>query len=159
MTESVEIKVRPAHEGDLEGLIASNTGLFAEDAGLRDPLMNGDWPREHGTSWYRAHLENPERLVLVADADGAVVGHLLGAVAGPSSMLLATKAELVSMYVMPDWRGQRIGSRLFELFSAWAREKGATQMRVTAYSANEGAVRFYQRQGFAPFETTLAADL
>ena len=159
MTDEPEIQVRPAVEGDLDGLIASNAGLFAEDAALRDPLMNGDWPRENGATWDRAHLDNPERLVLVVDVAGTVVGHLLGAVAGPSSMLVATKAELVSMHLMPEWRGRRLGSQMFELFSAWAREKGATQMRVTAYSANEGAVRFYQRHGFTPFETTLAADL
>jgi hypothetical protein len=30
---------------------------------------------------------------------------------------------------------------------------------VTAYTANAGAIRFYQRRGFAPLETTLAVDI
>jgi GNAT superfamily N-acetyltransferase len=156
-----ETEIRPAVDGDLDGLIASSSGLFAEDAGTRDPMLNVDWPRQHGEAWYRAHLENPERLVLVAvdAASGDVVGHLLGAVAGPSSMLIAVKAELVSMYVTPARRGQDVGSRLVERFVVWAREQGAAQMRVTAYAANESAARFYQRHGFKPFETTFAADL
>ena len=46
-----------------------------------------------------------------------------------------------------------------ERFRAWAADKGAVQLRVTAYTGNEGAIRFYQRHGFAPLESTFAADL
>ena len=63
------------------------------------------------------------------------------------------------MYVMPAWRGQNVGSRLVGQFTSWAKTKGAVQLRVTAYTANEGAIRFYQRQGFTPLESTFAVTL
>lgn len=51
------------------------------------------------------------------------------------------------------------GARLVEYFRSWAREKGAVQLRVTAYTANTGAIRFYRRHGFVPLETTLAVGI
>ncbi len=51
------------------------------------------------------------------------------------------------------------GSQLVEHFRSWAKEKGAVQLRVTAYTANTDAIRFYQRHGFAALETTLAVDI
>jgi GNAT superfamily N-acetyltransferase len=63
------------------------------------------------------------------------------------------------MHVMAAWRGQQVGAQLVEYFRTWAKQKGAVQMRVTAYTANTGAIRFYQRHGFSPLETTLAVDI
>ena len=154
-----EIEIRRATEGDIEGVVASSSGLFAEDGASRDRLRNADWPRLHGAKWSAANIANPDRLVQVATVGQQVVGHLLGAFAGPSEMWVAPRADLVSMYVMPDWRGQGVGSRLVEGFVSWARGRGASQLRVKAYTANEGAIRFYLRHGFAPLETTFAVDL
>jgi GNAT superfamily N-acetyltransferase len=153
------VEIRLANIGDLEGLVASSNGLVAEDGAAHDRLRSVDWPRLHGAKWCTDNLANPDRLVLVAVADQAVVGHLLGAYAGPSAMWVAPRADLVSMHVMSDWRGRGLGSRLVEGFVSWARSRGASQLRVTAYTPNEGAVRFYLRHGFAPLETTFAVDL
>jgi GNAT superfamily N-acetyltransferase len=43
------------------------------------------------------------------------------------------------MHVMTAWRGQHVGAHLVEYFRSWAKEKGAIQLRVTAYTANTGA--------------------
>ena len=63
------------------------------------------------------------------------------------------------MHVTAAWRGQRVGAQLVEYRRSWAKEKGAAQLRVTAYTANTDAIRFYQQHGFAPLETTLAFDI
>jgi ribosomal protein S18 acetylase RimI-like enzyme len=57
-------------------------------------------------------------------------------------------AELESIHVYPQFRGSGIGSRLVEAFLAWAAEHGAVRASVTAYAANESAIRFYERHGF-----------
>jgi GNAT superfamily N-acetyltransferase len=152
-----DVSIRVATEADLDGLTASQAGLFAEDAGTRDPLRNPDWPRQHGAANTKANIANPDRLVLASDVDGAVVGHLLGGYFPVSDMWIAPRAELISMFVRPDWRGHAVGSGLVEAFKVWARERGAVQLRVTAYAANDGAIRFYQRHGFAPLDITFAS--
>lgn len=150
------VTIRTATEADIAGLVRSQTGLFAEDAGIRDPMRNANWPRDHGPDAARANLANPDVLVLVAEADGEVVGHLSGGYYPPGEMWTRPRAYLISMFVHPQWRGHDVGTRLVEHFKRWAAERGAVQLRVTAYAANEGAIRFYQRHGFAPLEITFA---
>jgi GNAT superfamily N-acetyltransferase len=134
-------------------------GLFAEDGAKRDPLRNPGWPTAHGAKDLSAAIADPNRLVLVAKSDGLVVGHLLGSFRPASDMWLAPLATLISMYVRPVVRDQGIGSQFVENFMSWAQERGAKQLRVTAYTANESAIRFYRRHGFAPLENTFAMDV
>jgi GNAT superfamily N-acetyltransferase len=152
------IAIRRAEAGDLDGLAASSAALFAED-GVRDRLRDQRWPSGHGAAWIAELSVNPHALLLAAVVDGTVVGHLVGLYQPASPMWLGARAELVSTYVTPDLRGNGAGARLVEHFTTWARERGATRLHVTAYTANAHAVRFYRRHGFTPLSTVLAADL
>jgi GNAT superfamily N-acetyltransferase len=154
-----EVVVRVARVGDIQGLVASSDGLAKEDGATRDLLRNPNWAQQHAAQEYGEHVVNPDMLVLVAECDDAVVGHLLGGFTGVSPMWTAPRAFLISMYVKPLWRGQNVGSRLVGQFTSWAKAKGAVQLRVTAYTANEGAIRFYQRHGFTALDSTLAVTL
>src|SRR5579872_5986680 len=93
------------------------------------------------------NIANPDILVLLAERDGSVIGHLTGGLYAASAMWTRPRAVLISMHVMAAWRGQHVGAQLVDYFRSWAKEKGAVQLRVTAYTANTGAIRFYQRQG------------
>ncbi|MGV9248647.1 N-acetyltransferase family protein [Streptomyces sp. NPDC003710] len=154
-----EVVVRKAQHADVEGLVACSGALFAEDAGTRDSSVNVDWPREHGGQRFTAGIDDPDRLLLVADRDGEVVGHLTGVVVQGSAMKPVRVASLVSMYVQPAYRREQIGGRLIGQFMAWAKDKGAELAEVTAYSSNTEAVRFYERNGFASKSVTLEAVL
>jgi GNAT superfamily N-acetyltransferase len=154
-----DVEIRRAELRDLDGLAACTAALWAEDAGTRDPLRNQQWPGEHGAAWLAGLLTDDSALLLAAVAGGAVAGHLVGAYYPASAMTLGARAELVSMYVRPELRGDGTGSRLVAGFTAWARERSAVRLLVTAYAANDGALRFYQRHGFAPLSVELAADL
>jgi len=63
------------------------------------------------------------------------------------------------MFVSSQWRDQGDGGRLVEDFQAWARSRGAARLQVTAYVANEGALRFYRRKGFASLSSDLVLGL
>ncbi|MFJ5973391.1 GNAT family N-acetyltransferase [Streptomyces sp. NPDC093060] len=154
-----EVVVRKAEHADVDGLVACSRALFAEDAGTRDPSINIDWPREHGPQRFAAGIEDPDRLLLVADRDGEIVGHATGVVAEASAMKPVKVATLVSMYVQPAYRREQIGGRLIREFTAWAKEKEAVLAEVTAYSSNTEAVRFYERNGFAAKSVTLEISL
>ncbi|WP_327319883.1 GNAT family N-acetyltransferase [Streptomyces sp. NBC_01235] len=154
-----EVTVRVARTQDIPGLVASSAGLFAEDAGTRDPSVDVDWPRRHGEASFAAALEDGSRLVLVLERDGQVVGHLMGSVTEPSPMRPVRSATLMSVYVRPAHRGDGAGARLVEAFLAWAAEHGAGQTEVTAYTDNADAIRFYERHGFTPRTVTLRRSL
>ena len=152
------VTVREATVADIDGLVASITGLFTEDS-VRDRLRDPGWPQAHATHYETENLANPDVLTLLAERDGSVIGHLTGGYYAASAMWTEPRAVLISMHVMADYRGQHVGAQLVGYFRSWAKEKGAVQLRVTAYTANTGAIGFYHRQGFAPLETTLAADI
>jgi GNAT superfamily N-acetyltransferase len=155
----VDIEVRRARASDIDGFAESSAALFAIDGATRDPLRNREWPRTHGTEWCADLVADPDALVLVAAADEEVVGHLVGTFTAASAMWVAPRAELVSMFVSSRWRAQGVGGRLVEDFQAWARSRGALRLQVTAYVANEGALRFYRRKGFASLSSELVLGL
>lgn len=153
------MEIRIATPDDLDGVVASSAALFAEDAATRDKLRNAAWPAQHGAQWCRELMADPQALLLVAAVDGEVVGHLVGAFEEPSYMWTVSRAELVSMYVRTELRGQGIGGSLVDAFAEWAKDRGAARLHVSAYAANEGALRLYRSHGFAPLSIQLANDL
>ncbi|MFD5080004.1 GNAT family N-acetyltransferase [Streptomyces sp. NPDC058371] len=153
------VVVRRAEHADVDGLVECSGALFAEDAGTRDSSINIDWPREHGPQRFASGIDDPNRLLLVAGYEGKVVGHLVGALGGPSAMRPVKVATLVSMYVHPGFRRSQIGGRLVAEFFSWAKDAGATAAEVTAYSSNAEAMKFYERNGFAPQSVTLQTSL
>ncbi|MCX4434440.1 GNAT family N-acetyltransferase [Streptomyces mirabilis] len=158
--ERHEVIVRRAEQADIKGLVACSSALFAEDAGTRDPGVDINWPREHGPQRFASGLADPNRLLLVVDRDGGeVVGHLTGTLVKPSAMRPMKVATLVSMYVRPAYRRDRIGRRMVDEFRSWAKESGAGSAQVTAYASNAEAIRFYERNGFASQSVTLEAAL
>jgi GNAT superfamily N-acetyltransferase len=153
-----DIQIRAAAAADVEGFVASSAGLFAEDAGTYDDTLDLDWPRRHGAQRFLDGLHDPYRLVLVAvDPPGAVVGHLVGRFSDPTAMRPVRVATLLSLYVFERHRRGGVGARLVYEFRVWARLQGSDRMEVTAYAKNDGALRFYQRQGFAAQSVLLEA--
>jgi GNAT superfamily N-acetyltransferase len=155
----MDIDIRRAAPTDLSGLATCNAALFAEDGAARDRLRNAEWPRANARPWFEGLLAAPGALVLVAaDRDGNVEGYLVGQLYPTSAMWTGARAELISMYVSPVHRGLNVGGRLVEEFFAWSRDQGAERFHVSAYAANESAIRFYRRHGFAPLSVELSAD-
>ncbi|WP_367319109.1 N-acetyltransferase family protein [Streptomyces sp. HUAS ZL42] len=154
-----EVMVRRARAEDIPGLVASSAGLFAEDGGTRDPSINADWPREHGAESFAAASADGARLVLVAEREGRIVGHLTGSVTGASAMRPVRSATLIGMHVRPEHRRAGAGGTLVGEFLAWAGGTGAGQVEVAAYSSNTDAIRFCERNGFAPQALTLRRPL
>lgn len=79
-------------------------------------------------------------MLVAVGRDGHAVGHLIGHFSGASAMWTAARTELISMYVVPRYRGRNLGGRLVEAFFAWSRDRGAGRFHVFAYAANEAAI-------------------
>jgi ribosomal protein S18 acetylase RimI-like enzyme len=93
-----------------------------------------------------ARLAREPRLILrtvqtVAYPFLASDGHATGSAAGIS-------AELLSIMVEPQLRSQGTGARLLAALVAECCARGVAVLDVTVDAANDGARRFYARQGF-----------
>jgi GNAT superfamily N-acetyltransferase len=157
--EAGTVTVSSARPEDIDALVASVIGLFAEDAGRNDPFMDTQWPVREGSSYYAGLVDDPACLLAVAWQDGEIVGHLVGKLVEPDSLRLVRFAVLESMRVRPERRGRGAGGLLIEEFFTWARRNQAEQASVTAFAANEGAQRLYARYGFRPASVTMRSGL
>jgi ribosomal protein S18 acetylase RimI-like enzyme len=154
MTEK-EIEIRRATETDVQSIVKLSYALFQEDAGQRDPFVNLEWPKEEGKEHYSSIVARYNGICLLAIVDGAIVGYLAGYTRDKSSFRLVKLAELESMFVNEDFRGQQVGTKLVRKFLEWSREKEAQRVSVSAYYANSRAIDFYQGLGFEPKSLTL----
>jgi GNAT superfamily N-acetyltransferase len=151
--------VSVARPDDIEMLVASVAQLFRDDAGQHDKYADITWPQREGFAHYSALLTDPGCLVLVAREGSEVIGHLVGKLSESTPTRSARFAILESVYVNAASRGAGLGSQFVQYFLTWARERGAVQANVSAYVANDGAQRLYQRHGFAPQSVTLRTSL
>lgn len=103
-------------------------------------------------SRYRAALEDPDALLLVAE-DGAgsdLVGMALGQLHRPSLFSDELAVELSSVIVLPEHRGRGIGRALAEEVGRFARSRGARHVILKTFAQNEEATAFWLAQGFVP---------
>ena len=134
-------------------------GLFREDAGTHDAAMDVTWPVREGLDYYGGLLSDETCLLAVARDGDRVVGHLVGKLLEPDSLRLQRFAVLESMRVDPTRRSRGIGGRLIDHFLDWGRQHGAQQAGVSAFAANLGAQRLYQRHAFVPMTVTMRTAL
>lgn len=102
-----------------------------------------DWQGEGDREQrWRARLDIPGSLNAVAVLDGQPAGMASGVPAGDGV------AELISMWVSPAARGRGAGDRLVEAVEQWARQAGASVLRLAVAPGNHSAVALYRRNGF-----------
>jgi L-amino acid N-acyltransferase YncA len=99
---------------------------------------------EEREEWLQAR--GPRHPVLVAEADGGVVGWASLNVFNPRRAYEHV-ADL-SIYVQREWRGQGVGRRLLEALVARAGELGYHKIVLAAFPWNEAGMRAYARAGF-----------
>ena len=87
-------------------------------------------------------LEDPDRLLLVADEAGQVVGF------SESVVSAANTGTLLWLHVDPSYRGEGIASALFEETSDRLESLDATHLRGRVLADNAEGNRFYQDRDF-----------
>lgn len=150
-----QFEIREATIEDIDEIVALNYALFQEDAGQRDPFMNLNWPKENGQAHFSRHIAGEHSICFLAEIEGEVVGYLVGYLENKSELRPVQVAELESMFIQSEYRGLSVGTDLVNQFLKWALKEGAERISVTAYAANEKAIRFYKGLGFLPKSLSL----
>lgn len=68
-------------------------------------------------------------------------------------------ADLLDLAVLPDARGNGLGTLLLQAVKGWAKAYGADYLEFDALSNNQGAIRLYEREGFRECLKTFRANL
>jgi len=75
----------------------------------------------------------------LAIKDGTVIGY-----AGIMVVAPGVPADLLTIAVLPDFRGQGIAQAMLAALESWAKEAGATEVILEVDTKNESAIRLYQ---------------
>jgi GNAT superfamily N-acetyltransferase len=97
-----------------------------------------------------ALISSPDAQVLVAELDSQTIGSGYARI-DMSDVYLKHRehAYLGFMYVVPEHRGKGVNRRIVEELEAWSRSRGVTEMRLEVYAENAGAIRAYEKSGYA----------
>jgi RimJ/RimL family protein N-acetyltransferase len=86
-------------------------------------------------------LDDPYKVVLVAESDGAVIGEL-------AAFGRANRPADIGMSVTAEWRGRGVGTTLMQTCVDWARERGIHKLALQVWPHNDAALRLYEKFGF-----------
>jgi ribosomal protein S18 acetylase RimI-like enzyme len=109
-------------------------------------------------AWYERWLRDGEAFVLLAERGDEPVGYAVVHIEeGPDDTfpLADHFAEIYSLSVTPDARGQGIGNQLLDAIDERLAAMGIKAVAVAAMVENEAALRLYERRGFVPREVLL----
>lgn len=99
----------------------------------------------------RAHVENPDAFLFIAESGGAVVGMAVGMQgladdgAGPPIRGLC---HVGALFVRPERWGEGVGGALVDAVLAEARSRGYDRAQLWTNATNTRAHRLYERRGF-----------
>lgn len=141
---------------DLDAVEPLWNALQAHHAAISPDLGEGTPHREPGDAWrirrgkYERWLRDPDAFFVIAEIAGRPVGYAFVTV-GPGYASWQTGkrlAELETLSVLTEHRGDGVGSALLD--AVWSRlaELGVEDMAITTTTTNVDSHRFYEREGF-----------
>jgi ribosomal protein S18 acetylase RimI-like enzyme len=143
------MRIRPATIADSAAIghiqLASWRTMFP-DAGIESEQYLAEFSDEERTEDWRELLAAPgEQIVYVAENEaGEVVGFALGA---PDHIAARYQCELSAIHVLPGYRGQGIGKRLFAAVANQFKAQGCSSLWLWVLKGNLRARRLYERLG------------
>ena len=155
------VTVREARPDDFDALVELDRASAVHHAAI-DPGFYRVPERTAIAEFLRRRLENPDRQVLVAEADGAVIGMVDLTRADepdPGSIVHPVPTVDIGISVLEDWRGQGVGHRLMAAAEASALARGARRIVLDMSSANVDALRFYRSLGYAEHGLLLRREI
>ena len=125
-------------------------------------------PRTHAESWrrrraeYEGWLAEPEAFFLLASVQGQPAGYAFVHFVERHSATwqsVPAEAELETLAVLPAFRSSGVGRALVDRVRAEALRQGVTTLSLIVIASNEGAINFYQAQGFQAHEILMKQNL
>jgi GNAT superfamily N-acetyltransferase len=139
-----EIHCRLARGEDLPAIVRM---LADDDLGSHREKFEKPLPESYYAAFQQINAD-PNHQLIVAEADGHVVGTLHLIFLPSISYQGGLRAQVESVRVDKEIRNGGIGSEMMKWAIECARERGAHLMQLTTHSSREDAHRFYERLGF-----------
>jgi len=134
------VRVRPATREDTQAILALVRGL-AEYEKLSPPDAEAE------SRLMRDMFSTPPRIqAFLGECDGVAAGYAF-VFETYSSFLALPTLYLEDLFVLPAFRGKKLGYALFAAMVAEARHRGCGRMEWSVLKWNQLAINFYERLG------------
>lgn len=102
---------------------------------------------EQENEMIRAYGEHPDKIMIVPEVGGRIVGMMSFAVGGKRR--IAHTGEF-GISLLPEFQGRGIGRRMTESLISWARANPRVEaLRLRVHASNTPGVELYKRMGFS----------
>ena len=115
-----------------------------------DEKISGQYRPDTWESRIGYYLRRDPDAALVAEADGAVVGFMLGELRAGEFGLEEPTGWVEVLGVDPDFQGRSVGRRLAERILQHFESRGATSVRTLVDESMGDIAGFFQSLGFEP---------
>lgn len=150
------ISIRPATLDDLDTLRRFEQGVILAERPF-DTTLAAD-----PIQYYDLHklITSPQSELLVAELSGKIIASGYARIEPSKSYLRhPVHGYLGFMFVEPEYRGQGINSKIISELKNWCRSKNVTELRLEVYVENFGAIRAYEKEGFAKHMIEMRLEL
>jgi ribosomal protein S18 acetylase RimI-like enzyme len=142
---SIDLIIRRATAADLPAIVAM---LADDELGRQREQLSDPLPAAYLTA-FAAIDRDPQHELIVGTFAGATICTLHLTCLPSLSFQGGTRAQIESVRVAQPYRGQGIGSVLFQWAIARARARGCHMIQLTTAAQRTAAQRFYTRLGFS----------
>ena len=137
------LQVRRASPADAAGIVKVVEAVATERI---HSAIDTAWTVEQEAR-YLASLSQREAFHVAVDADGGVVG-FQSLDLWSSQLSSMAHVGQVGTFLLPEWRGRRVGRRLWNATELFGREVGYRKFTIQVRATNIAAQSFYRRLGF-----------
>lgn len=151
------LPIRNARRGDIPSLLLLWDAMMRELGAADARFALHPRAREHMATQFSGFLQDPDRIVIVAEEGGRLVVGFATAVvrAGNGWQVPERLGRISDMYVAAPRRRQGIARRLAGRLLDLLFEKGVDTVRLAAAVHNEGALAFWRSMGWEDLELVL----
>ncbi len=153
--------IRKAKPDDLPEISKLNLELFKIQHEF-DPTANLEWTfSPDGQEYFKTRISTEDSFTeVVEDESGKLIGYIFGTIFKRQPWRIEGKyAELESIYIKPEYQGEKLGSQLTNNFINWCRENKVNYVSVIPSAQNESAIKFYRKLGFSDYDLVMHLDL
>lgn len=153
--------VRSAREADRQALLANTVALNRFENEITGDRVTEASSAEAVLDYFKRRTANGG-LMLVAEAEGRIIGHLFLAVEEAAPFLAPEyrrEGSICDAFVEEASRGQGAFRAMLEVATARARAAGCRRLHIGVLTGNDRAERIYHKAGFRNYAQELVQEL
>jgi len=157
-----EAVIRVARSSDRAALWRAVVELQNYERSLHDSRRPGEAIADAYLEWMLAKARGGGA-VLIAEVAGEFAGLAAGWIEQEERIQETEDSNrfgfVSDVYVLPEFRGRRVASRLIDCLDPYFRRAGVTRVRIGVLAGNRSARAAYEYSGFAPYEVLYERSL